>query len=107
MGNKLKGSSGIALLAEKAKLALVPPSMYQVLLNNDDYTPMAFVIEVLERFFGMDPERAMRTMLQVHHHGKAVCGLYTQDVAETKVVQINDFSRQHGHPLLCFMQRLE
>ena len=74
------------------KQELKPPSMYKVIINNDDYTPMDFVIEVLMRFFKMDQERATDTMLQVHYKGKAVCGVYSAEIAETKVVQVNQCS---------------
>ncbi|RUO81242.1 ATP-dependent Clp protease adapter ClpS [Idiomarina tyrosinivorans] len=87
------------------KKELKPPSMYKVLLNNDDYTPMDFVIEVLMKFFRMDQERATETMLQVHYKGKAVCGVYSAEVAETKVVQVNQYARENQHPLLCTMEQ--
>ncbi len=78
--------------------------MYKVILFNDDYTTMEFVIEVLERFFSMTRERAMQTMLKVHNEGSAVCGIYTKDVAETKVALVGEFAKQHGHPLRCRME---
>jgi len=81
-----------------------PPPMYKVMLNNDDYTPMDFVIEVLQRFFSMDGEKANQLMLTVHYHGKAVCGIYTAEIAETKVMQVNQYSRKHQHPLMCTME---
>ena len=81
------------------------PSLYKVLLLNDDYTPMEFVIHVLERFFNKDREDATRIMLHVHQHGVGVCGLYTYEVAETKVTQVMDFARQHQHPLQCTMEK--
>lgn len=84
---------------------LKPPSMYKVIINNDDYTPMDFVIEVLMRFFKMDQERATDTMLQVHYKGKAVCGVYSAEIAETKVVQVNQYARENQHPLLCTMEQ--
>lgn len=77
------------------------PSMYRVYLLNDDFTPMVFVVEVLERYFSMEPKIAMEIMLQVHQYGKAMCGLYPRDIAETKVVQVNEYSRRNEHPLLC------
>ncbi len=79
--------------------------MYKVVLLNDDFTPMDFVVLVLERFFGMDRERATRVMLQVHTQGKGVCGVYSREIAETKVAQVNDYSRAHQHPLLCTMEQ--
>ncbi len=81
------------------------PSMYKVLLLNDDFTPMEFVVHVLERFFNKDREDATRIMLQVHHTGVGVCGVYTFEVAETKVAQVTDFARQHQHPLQCTMEK--
>jgi ATP-dependent Clp protease adaptor protein ClpS len=81
------------------------PSMYKVLLLNDDYTPMEFVVHVLERFFGKDQEDATRIMLHVHNHGVGICGVYTYEIAETKVTQVIDFARQHQHPLQCTMEK--
>ena len=79
--------------------------MYRVLILNDDYTPMEFVTHVLERFFGKDHEAANRIMLHVHHHGIGECGIYTYEVAETKVTQVMDFARKHQHPLQCVMEK--
>jgi ATP-dependent Clp protease adaptor protein ClpS len=81
------------------------PSLYKVLLLNDDYTPMEFVIYVLERFFNKQREEATRIMLHVHQKGVGVCGVYTYEVAETKVTQVMNFSRQHQHPLQCTMEK--
>ena len=81
------------------------PNLYRVLLLNDDYTPMEFVVHVLERFFGKDREDATRIMLHVHQHGVGECGIYTYEVAETKVTQVMDFSRKHQHPLQCVMEK--
>ena len=81
------------------------PSLYRVLLLNDDYTPMEFVIHVLERFFQKDREAATRVMLHVHNHGVGECGVFTYEVAETKVTQVMDFARQHQHPLQCVMEK--
>ena len=78
--------------------------MYKVILVNDDYTPMEFVVHVLENFFGMNREKATQIMLNVHTKGRGVCGVFTRDIAETKVVQVNDYSRKHEHPLLCTME---
>jgi len=96
------GDHGVVV--ERSKPKLKRPPMYQVLLNNDDYTPMEFVILVLEKFFNKDRAAATRIMLAVHHEGHAVCGSYTRDVAETKVAQVNDFSRANEHPLLCTLE---
>lgn len=91
-------------LIELQKQKTQPPPMYKVMLNNDDYTPMDFVIDVLTRFFSMDLEKANQLMLTVHYHGKAVCGIYTAEIAETKVMQVNQYSRKHQHPLMCTME---
>ena len=82
-----------------------PPPMYKVLLNNDDYTPMDFVIEVLMQFFNMDAEKDNQLMLAVHYQGKAVCGIFTAEIAETKVMQVNQYARKHQHPLMCTMEQ--
>ncbi len=81
------------------------PSMYRVLLLNDDYTPMEFVVLVLERFFNKGREDATRIMLHVHHHGVGECGIFTYEVAETKVTQVMDFARKNQHPLQCVMEK--
>ncbi len=81
------------------------PSMYKVLLLNDDYTPMEFVVHVLQTFFNKRNEDAMAIMLHVHQKGVGVCGVYTFEVAETKVTQVMDFARKHGHPLQCTMEK--
>jgi ATP-dependent Clp protease adaptor protein ClpS len=87
---------------QRAKTA--PPKMYKVMLLNDDYTPMEFVIVVLQRFFGLDTEQATRIMLKVHNEGRGVCGVYPRDIAATKVEQVGAFARQHQHPLACVME---
>jgi len=89
---------------EVAKPALKKPPLYKVVLLNDDYTPMEFVVTVLESFFGMNREKATQIMLHVHRRGKGVCGVYTREVAETKVVHVNQFSRDNQHPLMCDME---
>ncbi len=93
---------GLAL--EEAKPKLKKPPMYKVVLMNDDYTPMDFVISILEGFFGMNRERAIKVMLNVHNNGKGICGIFGRDIAETKVAQVNDYSRTHDHPLMCAME---
>jgi len=93
------------LAVEEARPEVVRPPLYQVVLLNDDFTPMDFVVVVLETFFGMDRERATQVMLHVHTRGKGVCGMFTREVAETKVTQVNEFSRSHQHPLLCTMEK--
>lgn len=90
---------------EAIKKKVQPPPMYKVVLNNDDYTPMDFVIEVLMRFFNMDAEKANQLMLTVHYRGKAICGIYTAQIAETKVMQVNEYARKHQHPLMCSMEQ--
>ncbi|HEX7341709.1 MAG TPA: ATP-dependent Clp protease adapter ClpS [Rhodanobacteraceae bacterium] len=82
------------------------PSLFQVVLLNDDFTPMDFVVEVLRSFFGMDQERAVQVMLHVHTRGKGICGVFTREVAETRVNQVNLYSRNHQHPLLCTMEKM-
>lgn len=81
------------------------PSLYKVLLLNDDYTPMEFVVHVLQRFFRMSMEDATRVMLHVHQRGVGVCGIFTYEVAETKVTQVMDFAKQHQHPLQCTLEK--
>ena len=88
----------------KTKPKTKKPSMYKVLMLNDDYTPMEFVVEVLERFFAMDRPTATRVMLEVHTRGKGVCGVFTYEIAETKVSQVTGYSREHQHPLLCTLE---
>ncbi|MBM7073600.1 ATP-dependent Clp protease adapter ClpS [Shewanella sp. 202IG2-18] len=85
---------------------LSTPSMYQVVLNNDDYTPMDFVVEVLEVFFNKNEQQATDIMLTIHHQGKGICGTYPFDIAETKVIQVNQFSRDNQHPLLCTLEKI-
>lgn len=89
------------LAVEEAKPKLKPPPMYKVVILNDDYTPMDFVVEVLEVFFAMNREKATRIMLTVHTQGKAVCGIFTRDVAETKAALVVDYAREYQHPLMC------
>ncbi len=100
-GDTERGTSVITRTKPKTK----KPSLYRVLLLNDDYTPMEFVIHVLERFFQKDSEAATRIMLHVHNHGVGECGVFTYEVAETKVTQVMDFARQHQHPLQCVMEK--
>ena len=97
-----KQHSSSVLAPERAKTK--PPRMFKVILFNDDYTTMDFVIDVLQQFFAMNRERALQIMLKVHNEGLAVCGVYSQDVAETKVTQVSEFAKQHGHPLRCCME---
>jgi ATP-dependent Clp protease adaptor protein ClpS len=92
-------------LVTKTRAKTKKPSLYKVLLLNDDYTPMEFVVLILQRFFNKGHDEANRIMLHVHHKGVGICGVYTYEVAETKVTQVMDFSRQHGHPLQCTMEK--
>jgi ATP-dependent Clp protease adaptor protein ClpS len=89
----------------KAKPKTKKPSMYKVLMLNDDYTPMEFVVHILERFFNKSRQEATRIMLHVHRRGVGICGVYTYEVAETKVTQVMDFARQHQHPLQCTLEK--
>ena len=91
---------------DAVKKKAVPPPMYKVLLDNDDYTPMDFVIDVLMRFFNLDGEKAQQIMLTVHYHGRAVCGVYTAEIAETKVMQVARYAKEHQHPLMCTMEQV-
>jgi len=93
---------GVAIAEAKPKIK--KPPMYKVVILNDDYTPMEFVVHILQAFFNLTHEKAQNVMLNVHTKGKGVCGVYTRDVAETKVEQVNDYSRQNQHPLLCTME---
>ena len=93
------GDGDVAVAPAKPKLKR--PPLYRVILLNDDYTPMEFVVQVLEQFFGMNREKATQVMLAVHTKGKGVCGIYPQDIAETKASQVNESARESGHPLLC------
>jgi ATP-dependent Clp protease adaptor protein ClpS len=92
------------LTVQEAKPKLRRPPLFKVLLLNDDYTPMEFVVQVLETFFAMNREKATQIMLHVHTRGRGVCGVFTKDIAETKVSQVNDFARSHHHPLMCTME---
>ena len=99
------GDTGIETAASKP--ALKRPPLYKVVLLNDDYTPMEFVVEVLRAFFGMNPETATRVMLKVHTEGKGVCGVFSKDVAETKAEQVNHYSAECEQPLLCAVEEDE
>jgi ATP-dependent Clp protease adaptor protein ClpS len=100
MPRKPDGSTVLKPSAAKVK----PPPMYQVVMYNDDYTPMEFVVEVIQAFFALPRERAAQIMLKVHTEGRGVCGIYPKDVASTKVEQVISYSRQHQHPLQCAME---
>lgn len=94
---------GTAVATSRPEVA--PPPLYSVLLLNDDYTPMDFVVAVLQQFFSLDLEQATQVMLHVHTRGRGVCGVFTREVAESKVAQVNEFSRMNQHPLLCTMEK--
>lgn len=100
-----RDDDGEQALLEKPRLK--KPPLYKVVLINDDYTPMEFVVQVLEIFFKMNREQATQIMLTVHTQGKGVCGIYTKDIAETKAAQVNQYARDHQHPLLCEIEASE
>src|ERR1700733_10860595 len=99
-----KDGSGTGI-ATKTRPKTKKPSLYKVLLLNDDYTPMEFVVHILEKFFSKSREDAVEVMLHVHRHGVGICGVFTYEVAETKVAQVIEFSRRHQHPLQCTMEK--
>ena len=103
MSNKERQDLDVA----EARPKLKKPSMHEVLLLNDDYTPMDFVVEVLTYFFSLSTERATQVMLQVHTEGQGVCGVFPHDVAETKVAQVSAFAKKHHHPLMCVSKKLD
>ncbi|ARP77233.1 MULTISPECIES: ATP-dependent Clp protease adapter ClpS [Bordetella] len=92
------------VVVEKQPARTAPPPMYQVVLLNDDYTPMEFVVKVLQKFFGKNNEDATRIMLQVHHEGRGVCGVYPRDLAATRIAQVSQYARARQHPLQCIME---
>jgi ATP-dependent Clp protease adaptor protein ClpS len=98
------GGSGTAVIT-RTKTQTKKPNLYRVLLLNDDYTPMEFVIHVLERFFNKTRDEATQIMLHVHHNGVGECGVFTYEIAETKVTNVMDFARKHSHPLQCVMEK--
>jgi ATP-dependent Clp protease adaptor protein ClpS len=109
---KLSGSpddfvdhNNTGVVTEEAKPELKRPSMYRVVLLNDDYTPMDFVVQILMGFFGMNQEKATQVMLAVHTKGKGVCGVFTRDIADTKAAQVNQCARENKHPLLCEVEK--
>lgn len=99
------GDDGDISLATKTRTRTKRPPMYKVLLLNDDYTPMEFVVIILERFFGLTHAQAFEIMLTVHKKGLAVVGVFSHEIAETKVTQVMDFARKHQHPLQCTMEK--
>jgi len=92
------------LVVQEAKPITKRPSLYKVVLLNDDYTPMEFVVHILESFFSMNREKATQIMLHVHMQGKGLCGVFSKEIAETKVSQVNDYARENQHPLMCSME---
>jgi ATP-dependent Clp protease adaptor protein ClpS len=105
MSNELESQGGLGTLLEEARPEVKKPPMYKVVLLNDDFTPMDFVVDILQSFFAMSHDRATQVMLQVHTRGKGVCGVFTFEIAETKVVQVNEYSRQNEQPLKCSLEK--
>jgi ATP-dependent Clp protease adaptor protein ClpS len=99
--------AGNGLALQEAKPELKQPPLFKVVLMNDDYTPMEFVVEILESFFRMNREQATHVMLNVHKQGKGVCGIFTRDIAETKSAQVNQYARESQHPLMCEIEASE
>ena len=97
-------SEGFDLAVEEARPKIKRPPLYRVVLINDDYTPMEFVVDILETIFGMERTRATQVMLEVHTKGKGICGVFNYEIAETKVAQVMGIAQQHQHPLLCEME---
>jgi ATP-dependent Clp protease adaptor protein ClpS len=102
MATRIEKATGTATDATKTK----PPPMFQVVMHNDDFTPMEFVVEVLQKFFGLNRERSTQIMLKVHTEGRGVCGIFPRDVAATKVDQVLQYAREHQHPLHCSMEEV-
>ena len=105
--SKEEQDSDSGLVLQESKPELKRPPLFKVVLMNDDYTPMEFVVEVLETFFRMNREQATHVMLTVHTKGKGVCGIFTRDIAETKAAQVNQYARENEHPLLCEIEASE
>jgi len=100
----LPGQNDSGLAVEESRPKVKRPPLYRVILLNDDYTPMEFVVQILQKVFSMDRNTATRIMLEVHTKGKGICGVYTYEIAETKVAQVTSLAQQHQHPLLCTME---
>ena len=105
MGKDLESHKDHGLALEEARPDVTLPPMYKVVLLNDDFTPMDFVVDVLQTFFGLGYDRATQIMLHVHTKGKGVCGVFTYEIAETKVAQVNEYSRRNEHPLKCTLEK--
>ena len=103
--DRQRKDSPVTGVVVKSKPKTKKPSMYKVLLLNDDYTPMEFVVSILQAFFNKDSQEAMQIMLQVHHNGVGECGIFTYEIAETKVSQVMDHARKNQHPLQCIMEK--
>ncbi|MGE4657307.1 MAG: ATP-dependent Clp protease adapter ClpS [Gammaproteobacteria bacterium] len=102
---KTDGDQDQGLVVEEVRPQLKKPSLYRVILLNDDYTPMEFVVQILQDVFSLERNAATRIMLEVHTKGKGVCGTFTYEIAETKVAQVEDLAQQHQHPLFCTMEK--
>ena len=96
----------LGIVVEETTPQTKVPPLYRVVLINDDFTPMEFVVDVLERFFAMNRPAATRVMLEVHTRGKGICGVFTYEIAETKVAQVTSYSREHQHPLMCTLEQV-
>ena len=103
-GDLLKEKNPRTIAKRKRKLKIKQPSLYKVILLNDDFTPMEFVVYILINFFNMDSSKATHLMLQIHTRGKGICGVFSKEIAETKVKVVNKYAREHKHPLLCIME---
>ena len=102
-----EGEGGVGVLEAPARPRLKKPPLYKVVLINDDYTPMEFVVDVLQIFFGMDREKATQVMLAVHTQGKGTCGIFPKDIAETKSAQVNQFAQDNHHPLVSDIEAVD
>ena len=105
MSEKINEYFDDELAIQEAEPTTKRPPLYKVILVNDDFTPMEFVVHILELFFSVDRENATRIMLEVHTSGKGICGLFTREIAETKVSLVNDYTQESQHPLLCTMEK--
>tara|TARA_B100001029_G_scaffold113623_1_gene93899 strand:+ start:4685 stop:5041 length:357 start_codon:yes stop_codon:yes gene_type:complete len=105
--NEREGQDNTSTVATLERPKVKKPPLYRVILLNDDYTPMEFVVYVLQMFFGFDGDKAQQIMLAVHTHGKGVCGIFTKEVAETKSAQVNNFAKENGHPLVSDIEQVE
>jgi len=105
MSNEYESKHDRGVAVEEVRPEVKPPPMYKVVLLNDDFTPMDFVVDVIQTFFAFDHDRATQIMLHVHTRGKGVCGIFTYEIAETKVAQVNEYARRHEHPLKCALEK--